>query len=111
MSSTEGSPVQTRLIAFLDDASRVCCHGQFFLAENVDTLIEALRAAFYKRGVPAVALRGQRLDLHLQGDHPNLRPRRLPARPHAGARRRGQGKGRAILPHRARAVPRPRIWT
>jgi hypothetical protein len=48
-----GSPVQTRLIAFLDDASRVCCHGQFFPAENVDTLIEALRAAFYKRGVPA----------------------------------------------------------
>jgi hypothetical protein len=30
----------------------VCCHGQFFPAENVDTLIEALRAAFYKRGVP-----------------------------------------------------------
>jgi transposase InsO family protein len=49
----EGRPVQTRLIAFLDDASRVCCHGQFFPAENVDTLIEALRAAFYKRGVPA----------------------------------------------------------
>jgi putative transposase len=48
-----GASVQTRLIAFLDDASRVCCHGQFFLAENVDTLIEALRAAFYKRGVPA----------------------------------------------------------
>jgi putative transposase len=48
----DGSPVQTRLIAFLDDASRVCCHGQFFLAENVDTLIESLRAAFYKRGVP-----------------------------------------------------------
>ena len=47
-----GSPVQTRLIAFVDDASRVCCHGQFFLAENVDTLIESLRAAFYKRGVP-----------------------------------------------------------
>lgn len=47
-----GAPVQTRLIAFIDDASRVCCHGQFFPAENVDTLIEALRAAFYKRGVP-----------------------------------------------------------
>lgn len=47
-----GSPAQTRLIAFLDDASRVCCHGQFFLSENVDSLIEALRAAFYKRGVP-----------------------------------------------------------
>jgi transposase InsO family protein len=48
----EGASVQTRLIAFLDDASRVCCHGQFFVAENVDTLIEAIRAAFYKRGVP-----------------------------------------------------------
>jgi transposase InsO family protein len=48
----QGSPTQTRLIAFLDDASRVCCHGQFFLTENVDTLIESLRAAFYKRGVP-----------------------------------------------------------
>lgn len=48
-----GTAVQTRLIAFLDDASRVCCHGQFFPAENVDTLIEALRAALYKRGVPA----------------------------------------------------------
>jgi len=47
-----GTPVQTRLIAFIDDASRVCCHGQFFPDENVDTLIESLRAAFYKRGVP-----------------------------------------------------------
>lgn len=47
-----GSPIQTRLIAFVDDASRVCAHGQFFAAENVDTLIESLRAAFYKRGVP-----------------------------------------------------------
>ena len=47
-----GTSAQTRLIAFLDDASRVCCHGQFFLAETTDTLIEALRAAFYKRGVP-----------------------------------------------------------
>jgi putative transposase len=47
-----GTPVQTRLIAFIDDASRVCCHGQFFPTENVDTLIESFRAAFYKRGVP-----------------------------------------------------------
>lgn len=47
-----GGKVQTRLIAFLDDASRVCCHAEFFLHENVDTLIAALRAALYKRGVP-----------------------------------------------------------
>jgi transposase InsO family protein len=43
---------QSKLIAFIDDASRVCCHGQFFLAENTDTLIAALRSALYKRGVP-----------------------------------------------------------
>ena len=43
---------QSRLIAFIDDCSRVCCHGQFFLAETTATLIEALRSAFYKRGVP-----------------------------------------------------------
>mgnify|MGYP001012701624 CR=1 FL=1 len=44
---------QTKLIAFIDDASRVCCHGEFFLAENTDTLIRALRSALYKRGVPS----------------------------------------------------------
>jgi putative transposase len=47
-----GSRKQTKLIAFLDDASRVLCHGQFFFEENVDTLVQAIRAAFYKRGVP-----------------------------------------------------------
>ena len=47
-----GTPTQSKLIAFLDDCSRVCCHGQFFIAETTDTLIEALKAAFYKRGVP-----------------------------------------------------------
>jgi transposase InsO family protein len=47
-----GTPTKSKLIAFIDDCSRVCCHGQFFVAETVDTLIEALRAAFYKRGVP-----------------------------------------------------------
>ena len=43
---------QTRLIAFIDDASRVCCHGEFFFSENTDTLIKALKSALYKRGVP-----------------------------------------------------------
>jgi len=43
---------QTKLIAFLDDASRVLCHGEFFFEENTDSMIQAIRAAFYKRGVP-----------------------------------------------------------
>ncbi len=44
--------VQTKLIAFIDDASRVICHAQFFFNENIDALITALKAAFYKRGIP-----------------------------------------------------------
>src|SRR5271170_6352461 len=43
---------QAKLIAFIDDASRALCHGEFFCAENVDTLVQAIRAAFYKRGLP-----------------------------------------------------------
>ena len=43
---------QARLIAFIDDASRVLCHGEFFLEENIDAMVKAIRAAFYKRGVP-----------------------------------------------------------
>jgi transposase InsO family protein len=50
--SGNGSRKQAKLIAFIDDASRVLCHGEFFFEENVDTLVQALRAAFYKRGVP-----------------------------------------------------------
>lgn len=44
--------VQAKLIAFIDDASRVCCHGEFFASENTDSLLKALRSALYKRGVP-----------------------------------------------------------
>ena len=47
-----GRPVQTKLIAFIDDASRVICHAQFFFNENIDALVTALKAAFYKRGLP-----------------------------------------------------------
>ena len=43
---------QVKLIAFIDDASRVLCHGEFFFKENADSMIKAIRAAFYKRGVP-----------------------------------------------------------
>ena len=50
--SKTGKAKQARLIAFIDDASRVLCHGEFFFEENVDTLICAIRAAFYKRGLP-----------------------------------------------------------
>jgi transposase InsO family protein len=43
--------VQSKLIAFLDDASRVCCHGEFFLADNTEALLKAFKTALYKRGL------------------------------------------------------------
>ena len=43
--------VQSKLIAFLDDASRVVCHGEFFLADNTEVLLKAFRTALYKRGL------------------------------------------------------------
>lgn len=52
VADSDGKKIQTRLIAFIDDASRVLCHGQFFFQENTDSLAVALKAAFYKRGVP-----------------------------------------------------------
>lgn len=50
--SDGNKPRQTKLIAFLDDASCVLCHGEFFFEENIDSLVTAIKAAFYKRGVP-----------------------------------------------------------
>jgi putative transposase len=43
---------QTKLIAFIDDASRVICHAEFFAAESSENLLGAFRSALYKRGVP-----------------------------------------------------------
>ena len=47
-----GEKSQAKLIAFIDDASRVLCHGEFFFRETSDTLLNALRSAIYKRGLP-----------------------------------------------------------
>ncbi len=47
-----GKKTQTKLIAFIDDASRVITHGEFFLSEKTDDLITAMKSAFHKRGVP-----------------------------------------------------------
>jgi len=47
-----GKPVQSKLIAFIDDASRLICHGEFFYQETVDSLMMAFKQAFYKRGIP-----------------------------------------------------------
>ena len=42
----------TFLIAFIDDASRVITHGEFFEADNTENLLTCFQTALYKRGVP-----------------------------------------------------------
>jgi putative transposase len=40
------------LIAFIDDASRVITHGEFFYADNTENMIDAFKSALFKRGKP-----------------------------------------------------------
>lgn len=42
----------TRLICFIDDASRVIPHGEFFFQETAASFVQAFRLALYKRGIP-----------------------------------------------------------
>ncbi|MBL4703970.1 MAG: transposase family protein, partial [Flavobacteriales bacterium] len=43
---------KTFLIAFIDDASRVITHGEFFYNDNTENMVDALRTALFKRGKP-----------------------------------------------------------
>lgn len=43
---------KTFLIAFIDDASRVIAHAEFFYQDNTANMIDAFKAALYKRGKP-----------------------------------------------------------
>lgn len=40
------------LIAFIDDMSRLVCHAQFYLSENLNCYLDALRQALLRRGLP-----------------------------------------------------------
>lgn len=48
----EGKKRKAYLIAFLDDMSRLICHAQFYLSENLDAYLDALRQAFLSRALP-----------------------------------------------------------
>jgi len=43
---------KTFLIAFIDDASRLITHAEFFYRDNTDNMVEAFRTALYKHGKP-----------------------------------------------------------
>lgn len=48
----DGKWRKTFLIAFIDDASRLITHAEFFYNDNTDNMINAFRTALYKRGKP-----------------------------------------------------------
>jgi transposase InsO family protein len=43
---------QTFLFAFIDDATRLITHGEFYFAQNYDVLRNAFKEAVLKRGIP-----------------------------------------------------------
>lgn len=43
---------RTRLISFIDDASRVCTHAEFYWDEKLPSLVDCFRKALLKRGKP-----------------------------------------------------------
>jgi putative transposase len=48
----DGTWKKTFLIAFIDDASRVIAHAEFFYRDNTENMVTAFRSALYKRGKP-----------------------------------------------------------
>jgi len=51
-----GSWVKPELLAILDDYSRLCCHAQFYLAEDTESLVHGFCQAILKRGRPRASL-------------------------------------------------------
>jgi transposase InsO family protein len=43
---------KTHLLAFIDDCSRVCTHGQYYAVEQLEQLLDCLKHALRSRGVP-----------------------------------------------------------
>ena len=46
-----GAWVAPKMLGILDDRSRLCCHGQWYLDESAENLIHALCQAIQKRGL------------------------------------------------------------
>jgi len=48
----EGCWVTPQLLGILDDKSRLCCHGQWYLAETAENFVHGLVQGILKRGLP-----------------------------------------------------------
>lgn len=52
----DGRWVVPKLLAILDDHTRICCHAQWYLEEGAEQLVHGLCQAFMKRGLPRMAM-------------------------------------------------------
>ena len=52
VTDAQGNKRKTFLIAFIDDASRLITHAEFFYADNTANMCDAFRTALFKRGKP-----------------------------------------------------------
>jgi transposase InsO family protein len=50
--TVEGKQKKTYLIGFLDDMSRLSCHAEFYLHENLKCFLDSFRLSLLKRGIP-----------------------------------------------------------
>jgi putative transposase len=50
--TVEGKQRKTYLLFFLDDMSRLICHGDFYLHERLSCFLDSFRQALLKRGIP-----------------------------------------------------------
>ncbi len=48
----KGNWLKPKLLAILDDHSRLCCHAQFYFEENTQVLVHGFAQALLKRGLP-----------------------------------------------------------
>jgi len=50
--TVEDKQRKTYLLCFLDDMSRLICHGEFYLHERLGCFLDSFRQALLKRGIP-----------------------------------------------------------
>jgi hypothetical protein len=50
--SRPGETKKTKLVSFIDDATRVCVHAEFYWDEKLPALVDCFRKALLKRGKP-----------------------------------------------------------
>jgi putative transposase len=56
VSLRNGDRLKPQLLGILDDRSRLCCHLQWYLAEDTESLVHGFSQAVQKRGVPRAVL-------------------------------------------------------